>query len=379
MKIRTHYDNLQLSRNASSEVIRAAYKTLAHRYHPDRNADDRERCERIMRVVNEAHAVLSDPQKRAEHDAWIASTETAAESPGITASASETSSSKRNASDEYAAAADAWRTSRQSRGEAARKPEPVDAAALAGRNDNDSASVSTLANDSKPMSALTGLAIAFGLVIAAIFAMRWWGDSARPVLYGIGILIGVVGILAVAVHITKLRDKGNEAAAADELGMLLTLLAWGWMPLAANAGSLGSVLTVENLVVLTGAYVPASMAAKALLSRTAPDLRWAEVAGYLLLMVVIFVLARIFLAPAPSGYMAPQNGTNPTNFLIVTLGVVLWTVFLTGVCVASTALIAVIDRLRGKKAAKPRAIGFLIGWSAMPALVLAVFYANMLD
>ena len=36
-KIRTHYDNLKVARDAPIEVIRAAYKSLCMKYHPDLN------------------------------------------------------------------------------------------------------------------------------------------------------------------------------------------------------------------------------------------------------------------------------------------------------------------------------------------------------
>lgn len=78
MKIATHYDNLQVARNASPEVIRAAYKSLTQRYHPDRNPNDRARGERVMKIINQAYEVLSDPDRRREHDAWIAREEAAA-------------------------------------------------------------------------------------------------------------------------------------------------------------------------------------------------------------------------------------------------------------------------------------------------------------
>ena len=39
-KVRTHYDNLKVARNAPPEVIRAAYKALAQKYHPDRNSNN---------------------------------------------------------------------------------------------------------------------------------------------------------------------------------------------------------------------------------------------------------------------------------------------------------------------------------------------------
>jgi len=66
----THYDNLKVSRDAPPEVIRAAYKSLSQKYHPDRHADS-EQANRIMRLLNVAYEVLSDPVRRAEHDQWI--------------------------------------------------------------------------------------------------------------------------------------------------------------------------------------------------------------------------------------------------------------------------------------------------------------------
>lgn len=69
--IRTHYDNLQVARTASETVIRSAYKGLAQKYHPDRFDGDPAHAERIMKFLNEAYAVLSDPDRRKEHDQWI--------------------------------------------------------------------------------------------------------------------------------------------------------------------------------------------------------------------------------------------------------------------------------------------------------------------
>jgi hypothetical protein len=67
----THYDNLQVSRSASEEVIRAAYRSLSQKHHPDRNPDDRESAERIMKILNAAYAVLSDAGKRLEYDLML--------------------------------------------------------------------------------------------------------------------------------------------------------------------------------------------------------------------------------------------------------------------------------------------------------------------
>jgi hypothetical protein len=73
-KIHTHYDNLKVARHAPQEVIRAAYKALSQKYHPDKNQGD-ERAARVMAIVNSAYNILSDPVRRKEHDEWIAAEE----------------------------------------------------------------------------------------------------------------------------------------------------------------------------------------------------------------------------------------------------------------------------------------------------------------
>ena len=73
-RVHTHYDNLKVARHASTEVIRAAYRTLLRKYHPDRNPGDSEAA-RIMRIINSSYAVLADPIKRNKHDTWIAAQE----------------------------------------------------------------------------------------------------------------------------------------------------------------------------------------------------------------------------------------------------------------------------------------------------------------
>lgn len=70
-KFRTHYDNLNVARNAPLSVIRAAYKALCQNYHPDKYAGGPEQAVRIMKIINASYAVLSDSDKRAEHDRWI--------------------------------------------------------------------------------------------------------------------------------------------------------------------------------------------------------------------------------------------------------------------------------------------------------------------
>lgn len=73
-KIHTHYDNLKVARAAPPEVIRAAYKALSQKYHPDKNPGD-DKAARIMAIINSAYGTLADPQRRKEHDDWIAAEE----------------------------------------------------------------------------------------------------------------------------------------------------------------------------------------------------------------------------------------------------------------------------------------------------------------
>lgn len=68
---RTHYMNLQVAENASIEVIRGAYKYLSQKWHPDKNPNNREHAEKIIVIINRAYDVLSDPERRREHDEWI--------------------------------------------------------------------------------------------------------------------------------------------------------------------------------------------------------------------------------------------------------------------------------------------------------------------
>lgn len=62
-----YYKILGVSRDASKDEIRKAYRKLAMKYHPDRNPGDRE-AERRFKDINEAHEVLRDDQKRAAYD-----------------------------------------------------------------------------------------------------------------------------------------------------------------------------------------------------------------------------------------------------------------------------------------------------------------------
>ena len=64
---RDYYDILGVSKNASDDEIKKAYRKLAVKYHPDKNPGDKE-AEAKFKEINEAHDVLSDKQKRARYD-----------------------------------------------------------------------------------------------------------------------------------------------------------------------------------------------------------------------------------------------------------------------------------------------------------------------
>lgn len=67
MAKRDYYEVLGVSKNASDDEIKKAYRKLAVKYHPDRNPGDKE-AEAKFKEINEAHEVLSDKQKRARYD-----------------------------------------------------------------------------------------------------------------------------------------------------------------------------------------------------------------------------------------------------------------------------------------------------------------------
>jgi molecular chaperone DnaJ len=63
---RDYYEVLEVSRSASAEGIRRAYRKLARKYHPDVNTDNG--AEETFKEINEAYEVLNDPERRAAYD-----------------------------------------------------------------------------------------------------------------------------------------------------------------------------------------------------------------------------------------------------------------------------------------------------------------------
>ena len=64
-----YYQILEVPRSASQEEIKKAFRRLAMKYHPDRNKDDRT-AEARFKEINEAYAVLSNPEKRKQYDTF---------------------------------------------------------------------------------------------------------------------------------------------------------------------------------------------------------------------------------------------------------------------------------------------------------------------
>ncbi|GLI21011.1 MULTISPECIES: molecular chaperone DnaJ [Xanthobacter] len=67
MAKRDYYETLGCDRGADETVLKASYRKLAMKWHPDRNQGDAE-AEVMFKEVNEAYEVLKDPQKRAAYD-----------------------------------------------------------------------------------------------------------------------------------------------------------------------------------------------------------------------------------------------------------------------------------------------------------------------
>lgn len=66
---KNYYDILQINQNASPEIIEKAYKTLAKKYHPDlQEENNKKEAEEILKEINEAYEILSNPDKKALYD-----------------------------------------------------------------------------------------------------------------------------------------------------------------------------------------------------------------------------------------------------------------------------------------------------------------------
>ena len=69
MQAKTLYEVLEVSENASAEVIEKAYKVLAKKYHPDlQQQEEKQKAEKKMKEINEAYEILGNEEKRKEYD-----------------------------------------------------------------------------------------------------------------------------------------------------------------------------------------------------------------------------------------------------------------------------------------------------------------------
>lgn len=66
-----HYERLEVAPDATEQTIKAAYRRLAKRYHPDVNGGSRE-AEAIFKQVQQAYEVLGDAEARRQYDAKLA-------------------------------------------------------------------------------------------------------------------------------------------------------------------------------------------------------------------------------------------------------------------------------------------------------------------
>ena len=68
MRGKDYYKILGVSRDADEKAIKKAYRSLAMKYHPDRNPGKEKEANEKFKEINEAYAVLGDPEKRRQYD-----------------------------------------------------------------------------------------------------------------------------------------------------------------------------------------------------------------------------------------------------------------------------------------------------------------------
>lgn len=67
--MKNYYDELEISKNASKEVIEKVYKVLAKKYHPDTTKEiDKIAAEEKFKIISEAYEILSNDEKRKKYD-----------------------------------------------------------------------------------------------------------------------------------------------------------------------------------------------------------------------------------------------------------------------------------------------------------------------
>src|SRR5579859_619216 len=64
-----YYETLGISKSATADDIKKAYRKQALLWHPDKHTGDKTEAERKFKEINEAYQVLSNPQKKQVYDA----------------------------------------------------------------------------------------------------------------------------------------------------------------------------------------------------------------------------------------------------------------------------------------------------------------------
>ena len=81
MDYKDYYEALGVEKTATAEQIKKAYRKLARQHHPDVNPNDKN-AEQKFKEINEAHEVLSDPEKRKKYDQFGADWQRYQQQPG---------------------------------------------------------------------------------------------------------------------------------------------------------------------------------------------------------------------------------------------------------------------------------------------------------
>jgi hypothetical protein len=126
-EMHTHYDNLKVARNAPVSVIKAAYRALSQQYHPDKNTHPD--AARIMRVLNDAWAILGDEAARAAYDRRVAAEEKLEKSNSSTSHRRQEDSPQRDRAEEERRAREESARSQQAEAAARRREEAARKAA----------------------------------------------------------------------------------------------------------------------------------------------------------------------------------------------------------------------------------------------------------
>ena len=68
VEFKDYYQTLGVTKEASPEEIKRAFRKLAIQYHPDKAKGDKQQAEEKFKEINEAYEVLGDPEKRKKYD-----------------------------------------------------------------------------------------------------------------------------------------------------------------------------------------------------------------------------------------------------------------------------------------------------------------------